>query len=108
MAEYPDVPSAFHYAKRPEQRQLLHFIFSSDRFVRPYVFPPNVPPDRIAIMRRALVDTLKDPDLMAEAAKSDTDMSYQPPDGLSALVGELYSASPDLMERVKTLVPILK
>src|SRR5215475_15930798 len=43
IAEIPDVPSIFDYAKNDEQRALMRFIFSSTEFGRPYVLPPEVP-----------------------------------------------------------------
>src|SRR5262245_1078129 len=69
IAEVPDVPSIFDYAKTPEQRDLMRFVFASTEFGRPYVFPPGVPKERIALMRKAFADALKDPDLVAEAAR---------------------------------------
>ena len=52
MAEAPGVPSIFDYAKTEEQRQLMRFIFSSTEFGRPYIFPPDVPKDRVAVHAR--------------------------------------------------------
>src|ERR1700689_4424249 len=63
IAGIPDVPSIFDYAKTDEQRQLMRFVFSSTEFGRPYVFPPHVPADRVAIMRKAIADAVRDPEL---------------------------------------------
>ncbi len=52
MAEAPGVPSIFDYAKTEEQRQLMRFIFSSTEFGRPYIFPPDVPKDRVRVHAR--------------------------------------------------------
>src|SRR5262249_45945629 len=68
-----DVDSIFDHARTEEQRQLLRFVFSSVEFGRPYVFPPDVPPDRIAVMRRAIADAARDPELLAEADKMKLD-----------------------------------
>jgi tripartite-type tricarboxylate transporter receptor subunit TctC len=105
VPELPDVASAFRYAKTEEQKQLLRFIFISEKFVRSYVLPPNVPADRVETLRRAIAETAKDPDLLAEAKKMDVDMSYQPPEGFVVLLQRLYGASPELIDRVKKLVP---
>src|SRR5262249_61588068 len=53
IPDIPEVPSIFDYAKTAEQRQLMRFIFSSTEFGRPYALPPDVPRDRVAIMREA-------------------------------------------------------
>jgi tripartite-type tricarboxylate transporter receptor subunit TctC len=108
IPEIPDVPSIFDFAKTTEQRQLMRFIFSSTEFGRPYVFPPEVPKDRVEIMRKAFADALQDPALLAEAARMKMDMSYRPPDQLERLVTQLYETPPELIETVKKLVPNLQ
>ena len=43
IAQAPELPSMFDYAKTDEQRALMRFVFSSTEFGRPYVLPPEVP-----------------------------------------------------------------
>jgi tripartite-type tricarboxylate transporter receptor subunit TctC len=105
IAAIPDVPSVFDYAKTDEQRQLMRFVFSSTEFGRPYVFPPDVPADRVAIMRKAIADAVRDPDLVKEAAAIQMDMTYTAPDRLEQLVNKLYATSPAVIGKVKALLP---
>ena len=105
IPEIPEVPSIFDYAKTAEQRQLMRFIFSSTEFGRPYALPPDVPSERVAIMREAFAAALRDPDLVAEAARIKMDMTYRPPDHLERLIAALYQTPPALIETVKKLVP---
>jgi tripartite-type tricarboxylate transporter receptor subunit TctC len=105
IAEIPDVPSIFDYAKTDEQRQLMRFVFSSTEFGRPYVFPPGVPADRVAIMRKAIADAVRDPELAAEAASIRMDMTYTPPDRLERLVADIYKTPPVVIDAVKALLP---
>jgi tripartite-type tricarboxylate transporter receptor subunit TctC len=105
LVEVPDVPSIFDYAKTDEQRQLMRFVFSSTEFGRPYAFPPDVPQDRIDIMRKAIANAAHDPDLLAEASNIKMDMTYTPPDRLAQLVTDLYKTPPQIIETVKALLP---
>jgi tripartite-type tricarboxylate transporter receptor subunit TctC len=105
IAEIPDVPSIFDYAKTDEQRQLMRFVFSSTEFGRPYAFPPGVPADRVAIMRKAVADAVRDPELAAEAAGIKMDMTYTPPDRLEQLVATLYKTPTAVIDAVKALLP---
>jgi tripartite-type tricarboxylate transporter receptor subunit TctC len=105
LVELPEVPSIFDYAKTDEQRQLMQFVFSSTEFGRPYAFPPEVPQDRVDIMRKAIADAAHDPDLLAEAANLKMDMTYTPPDRLAQLVADLYKTPPTIIETVKALLP---
>ena len=98
MPDLPDVPSIYDYAKTNEQRQLMRFVFSSTEFGRPYLFPPEVPKDRVEFMRKAIAEAVKDPELVAEAARMKLDMTYRPPEHLEQLVTHLYETPPALIE----------
>ncbi len=108
IPEFPDVPSAYDYAKTEQQRQFMRFVFASVEFGRPYAFPPGTPHDRVDMMRRAIAETVKDPELVAEAEKMKLDMSYRPPEHLERLVAKLYETPPDVIEAVKKLIPAVQ
>jgi tripartite-type tricarboxylate transporter receptor subunit TctC len=108
VADIPDVPSIYDYAKTNEQRQLMRFVFSSVEFGRPYALPPDVPKDRIDIMRMAFAETAKDSELIAEAEKMKLDMTYHPPVHLERLVAQLYETPPAMIDIIKRLVPNLQ
>jgi len=108
IPEIPDVPSLYDYAKTDEQRALMRFVFSSTEFGRPYALPPDVPKERVAMLRKAFAEAARDPELIAEAAKMKMDMTYRPPEELERLVADLYQTPPALIETVKKLVPSLQ
>ncbi|MGH6771527.1 MAG: Bug family tripartite tricarboxylate transporter substrate binding protein [Xanthobacteraceae bacterium] len=103
--ELSNVRSIYSYAKTDRQRRFLRFVFSTTEFGRPYVMPPGVPPDVVAVMRKAMADTVKDPALIAEAKRSKVDMHYTPPEQLEQLVASLYDTPPDMIDAVRKLVP---
>lgn len=105
LPEIPGVPSIYEYAKTDDQRRLLRFVLGSSDFGRPYVFPPDVPKDRVEIMRKAIAAATADPGLVAEAKKINLDMSYRAPEDLERLVKDLYATPPDMLETVRKLVP---
>jgi tripartite-type tricarboxylate transporter receptor subunit TctC len=107
LPDRPDVPTIFDQAKTDEQRQLMRFVFSSVEFGRPYVFPPDVPKERVEIMRAAIAEAARDPDLIAEAERMKLDMAYRAPEHLERLIANLYRTSPATVEAVKKLVPNL-
>jgi tripartite-type tricarboxylate transporter receptor subunit TctC len=83
----------------------MRFVFSSVEFGRPYVLPPETPPELVALMRKAMADAVKDPELVAEAARLKLDMTYRPPEVLMRLVENLYQTPPSVIDAVKKLVP---
>ena len=105
MPDIPNVPSIYDYTKTEEQRQFMRFVFASTEFGRPYIFGPDVPKDRVELMRTAFAETLKDPELIAEADKIKLDMSFRPPGDLERLVAKLYATPPEVIEAAKRLVP---
>jgi tripartite-type tricarboxylate transporter receptor subunit TctC len=100
-----NVPSVYDYAKTEEQKQIMRFAFSSVEFGRPYVVPPGVPADRLAVLRKAFKDALNDPQLKAESEKQVLDMTYRPPEELEKLVAQLYAMPKDLIAQAQKLMP---
>jgi tripartite-type tricarboxylate transporter receptor subunit TctC len=107
IPDIAEVPTIFDAAKTDEQRQLMRLVFSSVEFGRPYVFPPDVPSDRVEIMRTAIAEAARDPELLAEAAKMKLDMAYRPPEHLARLIANLYATPPAMVDAIKKLVPSL-
>src|SRR5262249_11178704 len=103
-----DAPSIYDFAKTTEQKQLMRFIFSSTEFGRPYLFPPDVPKDRVEFMRRAIKAAVANPELLAEAEKMKLDVVYRPPEHLEQVVQHLYETSPQTIAKAKEISPNLK
>jgi tripartite-type tricarboxylate transporter receptor subunit TctC len=108
LPSLPDLPTIYDRASTDEQRQLMRFVFSSTEFGRPYLMPPDVPKDRVLLMRKALADASADPELIAEAAKMKLDMTYRPPEHLEQLLAKLYATPPSVIDDVKKIVPNLR
>jgi tripartite-type tricarboxylate transporter receptor subunit TctC len=103
--ENPSIPSIYKFAKTEKQKQMLRFLFSSTEFGRPYVAPPGTPPERVAALRKAFADALKDPALIEEARKSAVDMTYRPPEELEKLVAALYATPKETIQELEKIVP---
>jgi len=68
-SDFPDVPLALDRAKTTEQKQILRFLFESQAFGRPYLAPPGLPPERLAMLRKAFDETMRDPNFVADVTK---------------------------------------
>jgi len=98
------VPHATDFAKTPQDRQIMDLIYSSEIFGRPYVLPPSVPPDRVVALRKAFLEALRDPDLLAEGQKLGLDLDPISGDELQAIAAKMYATPPDVVERAKQAV----
>jgi hypothetical protein len=103
--ELKNVPLAMQYAKTDEARALLHIASGPySKGARPYSVPPGLPQDRLQLLQKAFMDTLRDPDLLKEAKKSKVDID--PVDGptLAKMMAGLYDLSPALKSKLATLL----
>ena len=98
------VPHATDFAKSPQDRQIMDLIYSSEIFGRPYVLPPGVPAERVAALRKAFLDTLRDPDLLAEGQKLGLDLDPIAGEELQKIAEKIYATPPDIVERAKQAV----
>ena len=99
--DLPDVPLAMDFAKTDEQRQILKMMFARNVMGRPFVAPPNVPADRVAALRQAFMDTMKDKDLLAEADKMQLEINPVSGAEVEKLVNEVYATPPDVVAKAK-------
>jgi tripartite-type tricarboxylate transporter receptor subunit TctC len=70
---------------------------------RPFAMPPGVPAERVAAMRRAFDETLKDPGFLAEAAKLQLEIDPLSGTEIAALLNRAYSASKPIVARAAQL-----
>jgi tripartite-type tricarboxylate transporter receptor subunit TctC len=70
--DLPDVPLLNDLAKTPEQKAIFDFITESIASMgKPFATSPGVPADRVALLRKAFDETMKDPGFLADAKKLD-------------------------------------
>ncbi len=65
----PDTPFLHDLARRPEDQPLMDFMSKAVSFARPLATTPGVPSERVAALRKALEETLADPEFLADVAK---------------------------------------
>ena len=99
--ELPDVPSVLDFAKTDEQRAILKMIFARQVMGRPYVAPPNLPADRLAVLRQAFMDTMKDKDFLAEADKTQLEVNPVSGEDVDKLVKDIYATPADIVAKAK-------
>ncbi len=102
--EYPDVPTALEIAPNATARSILEIAFVEQVMGRPFVLPPDVPKDRADMLRRAFDEAMKDSALLEDAAKLGAEIDPVSGERINELLDKVYSASPDLTQRVRDLV----
>ena len=103
--DLPKIPLAINYAKTAEAQMLIRaLVHSVGPTARPYVLPPGSPKDRVMILRKAFMDTMKDPEFLADAKKANLDIN--PLDGaeLERNVKEVFNLDPALLPKAKEIL----
>jgi tripartite-type tricarboxylate transporter receptor subunit TctC len=99
-ADLPDVPLVMDLAKTEEQHNILKLIFGRQVMGRPFAAPPDVPKDRVAMLRKAFMDTMADKEFLAEAEKAQFEVTPVAGEKIENLVLDVYSnTTPELAEK---------
>ncbi|HEY4405810.1 MAG TPA: tripartite tricarboxylate transporter substrate-binding protein [Xanthobacteraceae bacterium] len=100
-AEYPDLPLLTDMAKSDEDRQVLK-LFSTDVVIgRPFVTSPGVPAERVALLRKAFDEMMKDPAYLEDSSKAALDVTPVAGAKIQAMVADLVHTPADIVNRAK-------
>jgi tripartite-type tricarboxylate transporter receptor subunit TctC len=107
---HPDlknVPLAIQYAKTDEARAFLAIADGPyAQGGRPYTVPPGVPQDRLQLLQKAFMETLRDPDLLKEAKKSQIDIDPLDGPSIAKMMAGLYELKPAFKSKLReVLIP---
>jgi tripartite-type tricarboxylate transporter receptor subunit TctC len=95
------VPTVFEFVKTDEQRKILTFFASNVLLGRPIMAPPEVPADRVRLLRRSFEATMKDPALLKEAEGMSFEIALQSGERIAELVAGIAGTSPDILSRAE-------
>jgi tripartite-type tricarboxylate transporter receptor subunit TctC len=105
IADTPTLRELMDEYKTPESdRRLVPMVLAANDFGRPIVAPPGVSADRLKLLREAFLNTMKDPDLLAEAKRKNFDITPTSGEDLANLAREVMTQSPEIITRAKRLM----
>jgi tripartite-type tricarboxylate transporter receptor subunit TctC len=91
------------FAGSDDQKQLLNLLNGGDEVGRPFIMSKDVPADHLAIIRKAFDDTVTDPAFLADMAKQQLPVHPIGGEKAEAIVNELVSAPPAIVEEAKPI-----
>jgi tripartite-type tricarboxylate transporter receptor subunit TctC len=104
--DLPDVPLAVDLAKTEADRQLMAFYVSSEEIGRAFLAPPEIPADRIAVLRKAYDETMRDGEFLHEIDQSHSEFSPLSGDKLQRLVAATADVPPTIVARIRNIIGI--
>jgi tripartite-type tricarboxylate transporter receptor subunit TctC len=99
--DLPEVPLLTELAGTAEQRQILKLISAPAGLGHPYLAPPGVAPDRLALLRKAFAATLNDKAFLAEVEKLQIAIDPMSAEEAGAIVAETINAPADVVAQAK-------
>src|SRR3979490_903931 len=106
LPEYEEVPLLRDLAGNAEQQAVFDFISKAVVIARPIVTNPNVPPERVAALRRAFDAVMADPLMLDEARRENLDIGARSGEELQGLIADMLSTSPAVLAQVTRAIQI--
>ena len=106
--KHPDlsnVPNAIDYAKTEEARLLLQAgIHNASAINRSFSLPPGTPKERVRVLQNAFMETMKDPEFLAETRKSQLDINPLPGNEVAKIVASFFELKPDIVAKLTEIL----
>lgn len=90
--------------KTDEQRQLADFVFLQTTLSRPVMASPNTPAPIAGALRRGFDATVKDKDLLDEAAKAQIDIDPMSGEEVAGYFQSFAKTPPAVIEKAKKAI----
>jgi tripartite-type tricarboxylate transporter receptor subunit TctC len=103
---HSDTPTVLSLIKDDNDRQIVELILSRLALGRPFLSPPGIPADRVAMLRDAFQKAVTDPALLEEAAKLRLAIDPIFGEEAQALIAKIYNSPPQLVLRARNIVKI--
>lgn len=97
-------PNFYAMLKTEEQRQVADLFFSQSEIARPLIGPPGMPPATVAVLTKAMAEALKDPAMLAEAAKIGIDIEPMSGAETAQLFVDVYKTPPEVVKKAREIM----
>jgi tripartite-type tricarboxylate transporter receptor subunit TctC len=106
-ADLPNLPLLSSFARNPEERQIFSAVQSgiADRAI---AAPPGVPADRVAALRKAYEETLRDPEFVKEATARKFEIEPVSGDEIQKFVNELVATPKPVVAKMKKAMGLVE
>lgn len=100
--DLPDVPTVIELSTTDEQRNLLKIVLAPQTAGRPLFLPPDVPADRVTVLRRAFDSTMKDPRFIEDAKRIGLEVNPVSGEQIQTIAQDVHALPPDVIKKAKT------
>ena len=93
------LPNALDFIKNDSDRKVLELHFSQKTAARPLVAPPEVPAERVALLRQAFEALARDTEFLADMDKAKMEFDFVPGSAIDKIVAQIAATPQDIAER---------
>jgi tripartite-type tricarboxylate transporter receptor subunit TctC len=97
-SDLPDVPLLIDLAQNDKERAVFELISIDSMIARPFVTTPNVPKERLVVLRAAFDRTMTDSEFLKDAEKMQSTIAPISGDRVEALVRRIIDTPPAVIE----------
>jgi tripartite-type tricarboxylate transporter receptor subunit TctC len=90
--------------KTEEQKKMARLVFGPSEITRPLAAPPGTPRARVAALRKALLDTMKDPALIADAKRIKVVFKPIPGEEVAARFNDYFKTPKLLVDKTYEMI----
>ena len=101
---FGDAPNFYAMLKTEEQRKVADVFFAQSEIARPLIGPPGMPPATVAALSKAMADALKDPALLAEAARIGIDIEPMSAAETAQSFIDIYKTPPEMVQKAREIM----
>jgi hypothetical protein len=102
--QHLDTPTILDLVSVPQDRQIVALVLDRMGLGRPIVAPPDIPADRVRLLRTAFRQAIEDPELRADAQTLRLAIDPIFGDEAQVIIARLYGSPPDVVERTRKIV----
>ncbi len=102
--DLPGVPSVTDLVKNDDDRRTVELIVSGTRLGRPLAFAGGVPADRVAAVRKAFDETMRDADFLKEAEKLQIEVDPVRGEDMQKVVADVLATPKNLAARARAII----
>jgi tripartite-type tricarboxylate transporter receptor subunit TctC len=95
--ELPNVPIITDFVKNERDRQAVELILARQEYGRPYMVGPDVPKARVEALRKAFMDTTKNPEFQRDIEKQKLELNPASGWDMQAMIEKLYKTPQDVV-----------
>ncbi|MEA2907756.1 MAG: hypothetical protein QOI12_5143 [Alphaproteobacteria bacterium] len=93
-------------AIKPDDKEALELLQVPTLIGRPFLAPPNLPPERLAAFRSAFNAMISDPGFLADAAKQRMEVQLVTGEEIQGVIAHAYGTKPQVLARARDLMKV--